>query len=76
MLYVTSKICIAAILIINQNKKMFDVQFVDVDVVQSSCCCFTVYKTITSIKLQTILTLITTSDVMILQVYTVPIYNI
>jgi len=51
---------------------MFDVQFVDVDLVQSSCCCFTIYKTITLIKPQTILRLITTSNVMILQVCTVP----
>ena len=55
---------------------MLDVQFVDVDLVQSSCCCFTLYKTITLIKLQTILRPITTSNVMILQLYTLPIVSL
>jgi glycine cleavage system protein P-like pyridoxal-binding family len=26
------------------KQKMFDVQFVDVDLVQSSCCCFKIYS--------------------------------
>jgi hypothetical protein len=49
---------------------------VDVDLVLSPCCCFTIYKTITLIKLQTILRPITTSNLMILQVYTAPIISL
>ena len=54
---------------------MFDVHFVDVDLVQSPCCSFTIYKTITLIELQTILRPITKSNVMSLQVYNVPIVS-